>query len=201
MPEENFVSVVWGVLQSQNDSSKSIIFQVFNPVRGLNRRYGYLWPEHPILKEKPSLDFAGEELKRVFLEIRWNWALLEQQSPATTPLLELNKLLALAATHDPLLFTKGPESMGTFVIENIEIDNQEDGQDGNPIDLEVRVAMKEWVEDPIIATQVVPQKEKKKKKTTAKKQESDFTIQENENSIIIEDKNSIPPGDILRRPE
>ncbi len=118
-----------------------IEFEVVGSPESYESADGYDFPEQRVIESKPRLQWVGDELERLNLELMWH-------ASYTNPATQLALLRATAATHLalPLVFGDGG-FRGFFVIESIKVKSQQLSAGGAPIAIRVAVALKEWIAD------------------------------------------------------
>jgi len=118
-----------------------IQFEVVGSPESYESADGYDFPEQRVIESKPRLQWVGDELERLNLELMWH-------ASFTNPAAQLALLRATAATHLalPLVFGDGG-FRGFFVIESIKVKSQQLSAGGAPIAIRVALALKEWIAD------------------------------------------------------
>jgi phage protein U len=118
-----------------------IQFEVVGSPESYESTDGYDFPEQRVIESKPRLQWVGDELERLNVELMWH-------ASFTNPAAQLALLRATAATHLalPLVFGDGG-FRGFFVIESIKVKSQQLSAGGAPIAIRVALALKEWIAD------------------------------------------------------
>lgn len=117
-------------------------------VTGLASRQTYSYAEHQVIEGKPQLQYIGDGLDETTLTIRFH---VEFCSPRA----ELDRLRDEAAKHRalPFILANGTHK-GRYVITDIDVTVEITADDGTLMSVDVRVALKEWVDaDPLAAQQ------------------------------------------------
>ncbi len=115
-----------------------ILFEVVGSPESLDSSRGYNFAEHRVIESKPRLQWVGNDLERLKIELRLH-------SSFTNPATQLAQLKIVAGAHRalPLVFGNGG-FRGFFVIESIALRSQLLSADGSPIAISAALALKEW---------------------------------------------------------
>jgi len=99
-------------------------------------RFGYA--EHPVVESKPLLQWVGDGLERLELEMLFH-------ASFTNPTLQLDALIAAAEDHlpRPLVFGNG-EFRGFFVTTELASEALQHAGDGTTLAIRVRAELCEW---------------------------------------------------------
>lgn len=126
-----------------------IQFEVIGSPEAYESAEAYDFPEQRVIESKPRLQWVGDELDRLNLELTWHASL-------TNPADQLALLRATAAQHLalPLVFGDG-DFRGFFVIESIKVKSQQLSANGSPIAIRVALALKEWIADTQLLSSVL----------------------------------------------
>ena len=118
-----------------------IQFEVVGSPETYESAGAYDFPELRVIESKPRLQWVGDELERLSLDLMWH-------ASFTNPATQLALLRATAAQHLalPLVFGDGG-FRGFFVIESIKVKSQQLSAGGGPIAIRVALALKEWMAD------------------------------------------------------
>ncbi|HEY6417587.1 MAG TPA: phage tail protein [Candidatus Binataceae bacterium] len=127
-----------------------IPFEVVGSPQGFDSSRGYDYAEQRVIEDRPRLQWLANELERLSFDLLFHYSFT---SPAT-------QLLLLRTTADahqalPLVFGTG-EFRGYYVIESITTKSIQFSAQGDPIAIIVRLALKEWVQDPVLNATVSP---------------------------------------------
>jgi phage protein U len=127
-----------------------IQFQVVGSPEAYESFGAYDFAEQKVIESKPQLQWVGDDLERVKLELVWH-------ASFTNPTAQLALLRATAAEHlaQPLVFGNG-EFRGFFVIESINVKSQQLSAGGAPIAIRVALALKEWNSDLPLLSSATP---------------------------------------------
>ncbi len=115
-----------------------ILFEVVGSPESLDSSRAYNFAEHRVIESKPRLQWVGNDLERLKIELRLH-------SSFTNPAAQLSQLKIVAGAHRalPLVFGNGG-FRGFFVIESIALRSQQLSADGSPIAISAALALKEW---------------------------------------------------------
>ena len=115
-----------------------IPFEVVGSPEGFESRRSYDFAEHRVVESKPRLQWLGNDLERLKLELRLH-------ASFTDPAAKMALLRSTAAAHLalPLVFGNGG-FRGFFVIESIAMRSQQLSARGVPIAITAALALKEW---------------------------------------------------------
>ena len=92
-----------------------IPFEVIGSPQGYESAGVYDFAEQRVIESKPRLQWVGDDLERLNLELMWH-------SSFTNPAVQLALLRATAAQHLALPLTFGVGTyLGLFVIESIQV--------------------------------------------------------------------------------
>ena len=122
-----------------------IQFEVLGSPEGYASEETYDFSEQRVIESKPQLQWVGDDLERLNLELMWH-------SSFTNPGVQLALLRATAALHLalPLVFGVGTY-LGLFVIESIKVKSMQMSDLGGLLAIRVALALKEWIPDPALA--------------------------------------------------
>jgi len=118
-----------------------IPFEVIGSPQGYESAGVYDFAEQRVIESKPRLQWVGDDLERLNLELMWH-------SSFTNPAVQLALLRATAAQHLalPLVFGVGTY-LGLFVIESIKVKSMQMSDLGGLLAIRVALALKEWIPD------------------------------------------------------
>jgi phage protein U len=121
-----------------------IQFEVVGSPQAYDSAGAYEYSEQRVIESKPRLQWVGDELDRLHLELIWH-------ASFTNPAAQLALLRATAAQHLalPLVFGDGG-FRGFFVVEAIVIKSQQLSAGGVPIAIRVALSLKEWAVDSLL---------------------------------------------------
>jgi phage protein U len=125
-----------------------IQFEVVGSPEGYESADAYEYAEQKVIESKPQLQWVGDDLERLKFELMWH-------ASFTNPGAQLAQLRATAAEHLalPLVFGNGG-FRGFFVIESINVKSQQLSAGGSPIAIQVALALKEWIANPLLLSSV-----------------------------------------------
>jgi phage protein U len=123
-----------------------IQFEVVGSPEGYASEETYGFSEQRVIESKPRLQWVGEDLERLNLELMWH-------SSFTNPGVQLALLRATAALHLalPLVFGVGTY-LGLFVIESIKVKSMQMSDLGGLLAIRVALTLKEWIPDQALAS-------------------------------------------------
>ena len=129
-----------------------IEFELLKTPDGFDRDLSYKYSEHETIESKSKLQFTGEDLQRLNLNLYFN-------SQFCNPEEELETLQESASEYEalPLIFGNG-KYLGRYVIESISESRTETDAEGTVLSLNVRVSLKEWIEDDPIKEEISKRK-------------------------------------------
>lgn len=130
--------MVWGILGD-------LTFRAVESPRGLSDGETYQYAEHKVIEGKPRLQWTGDGLRTIKLDMRWarNWC---------EPVAMLETLRAMAATHAAHALVYGDGTYpGSFVIEGIDRTIKDTDPSGAVTEIEVSVSLKEWVGGAVVS--------------------------------------------------
>jgi phage protein U len=127
-----------------------IQFEVVGSPETYESAAAYDFAEQKVIESKPLLQWVGNDLERLKLELMWH-------ASFTNPGAQLARLRATAAEHLalPLVFGNGG-FRGFFVIESINVKSQQLSAGGSPIAIRVALALKESIADPLLLSRTNP---------------------------------------------
>jgi phage protein U len=127
-----------------------IQFEVVGSPEAYESAGTYDFAEQRVIESKPQLQWVGDDLERLKLELMWH-------ASFTNPAAQLARLRATAQEHLalPLVFGNGG-FRGFFVIESINVKSQQLSAGGAPIAIRVAIALKEWSADSILLSGATP---------------------------------------------
>jgi phage protein U len=127
-----------------------IQFEVVGSPETYESAAAYDFAEQKVIESKPLLQWVGDDLERLKLELMWH-------ASFTNPGAQLAQLRATAAEHLalPLVFGNGG-FRGFFVIESINVKSQQLSAGGSPIAIRVALALKESIADPLLLSSTQP---------------------------------------------
>ena len=136
-----------------------ISFELITYFDGLEGKKSYTFAEHQVIEGKPRLQFIGEGLDEITIQLRFHVQYCD-------PYAEFKRIQEAAATHQALPFVFGNGIYkGQFVITEIGDTVENTAADGTLIAMGARVALKEWVDvEPLEI-----RKQQKKAKAPARK--------------------------------
>ncbi|MDO8433508.1 MAG: phage tail protein [Candidatus Binatus sp.] len=116
-----------------------ILFEVIGSPETFESMREYDFAEHRVLEGRPRLQWLGNGLERLKLEIMLH-------SSFTDPSAQLSLLRSTAAAHRalPLVFGNGG-FRGFFVIHSMAFRTHQSSALGTPIAINVTLSLKEWV--------------------------------------------------------
>jgi phage protein U len=116
-----------------------IIFVVLTSFQSFRSTSGYRYAEHKVVEAPPRLQWIGDELEKVSIDLRFHAAF-------TNPAIQMQALQAAAEDHQAraLVFGNGV-FRGYFVIESLEETHSQLADDGSYIAIEARIELHEWV--------------------------------------------------------
>jgi phage protein U len=116
-----------------------IIFLVLTSFQSFRSTSGYRYAEHKVVEAPPRLQWIGDELEKVSIDLRFHAAF-------TNPAIQMQALQAAAEDHQAraLVFGNGV-FRGYFVIESLEETHSQLADDGSYIAIEARIELHEWV--------------------------------------------------------
>jgi phage protein U len=116
-----------------------ILFEVLTSPETFRASNGYQYAEHKIVGAAPRLQWIGDELQKISLDMKFHVAF-------TNPAAQIAALKTAAEDHRAraLVFGNGVHR-GYFVIESLEETFQQLAEDGSYIAVEARVELHEWV--------------------------------------------------------
>ena len=114
-----------------------IQFEVVGSPEGYASEETYGFSEQRVIESKPRLQWVGEDLERLNLELMWHSSLVR----------------ATAALHLalPLVFGVGTY-LGLFVIESIKVKSMQMSDLGGLLAIRVALTLKEWIPDQALAS-------------------------------------------------
>lgn len=126
-----------------------IEFQISNAPRSFRFSESNTYAEHPKIEGKPGLQYTGESLKEIKMAFRWHYT---WSSPAT----ELQRLQNARTdkTVMPLIMGSG-RFYGNYVIEGIDTAVIQSDEEGNLVQIDVDVELKETTAQPTTANRRV----------------------------------------------
>jgi phage protein U len=115
-----------------------ISFEVVGSPESFESSRGYGFAEHRVIESKPRLQWVGNDLERLKIELRLH-------SSFTDPGAQLGLLRTAAGAHRalPLVFGNGG-FRGFFVIESIVVRSQQLSASGAPIAISAGLSLTEW---------------------------------------------------------
>src|SRR5581483_2993393 len=116
----------------------NISFAVLGSPQRMESRFGYEYASHPVLEDRPRLQWVGDAPQVVTLELMFH-------ASFTNPSAQLAALEQAAAEHQAqaLVFGSG-EFRGYFVVSSLAVTSQQLGADGKPIAIQARLVLTEW---------------------------------------------------------
>jgi phage protein U len=116
-----------------------IIFLVLTSFESFRSASGYRYAEHKVVEAPPRLQWIGDELEKISIDLRFHVAF-------TSPAIQMLLLQAAAEDHQAraLVFGNGV-FRGYFVIESLEETHSQLADDGSYIAIDVRLELHEWV--------------------------------------------------------
>lgn len=116
-----------------------ILFDMLTSPETFRVSRGFRYAEHKIVEAPPRLQWTGNELQRIALDLALHIAF-------TNPATEMAALRAAAEDHQAraLVFGNGVHR-GYFVIESLEETFRQLADDGSYIAIEARVELHEWI--------------------------------------------------------
>lgn len=126
----------------------TVVFEVVGPLTGVDVSAGYGFAEHGRIGLKPALQFTGEDLDDLSLELLFSTAFCD---PASS----VRDLRALAAAHEavPFFWASG-EVQGYYVLRTVSTTVLETDALGSMLRASCRVRLTEWVDpDPEASAQ------------------------------------------------
>ncbi len=119
-----------------------IPFEVVGSPQGFDASQAYDYAEQRVIEAAPRLQWLANELERLSFDLLFHYSF-------TNPAAQLLLLRFTADAHQalPLVFGTG-EFRGYYVIESITTKSLQFSAQGDPIAITVRLALKEWVQDP-----------------------------------------------------
>ncbi|HTW89189.1 MAG TPA: phage tail protein, partial [Candidatus Binataceae bacterium] len=104
----------------------------------MQSRRGYGYAAHPVVEDKPLLQWVGDSLQIITLDLMLHVSF-------TNPATQLAALVAAAASHQAqaLVFGSG-ESYGYFVVTSLSVTARQLGPSGIPIAIQARLVLTEW---------------------------------------------------------
>lgn len=117
-----------------------ITFDLLNSFSEFSKKNSYKYAEHSVIDGKPKLQYMGANLTTLNLTFHFHKGFCD-------PSVEHLKLIGAAEAHTPLpLIFGGGAYHGLYVIEDLSTDLKQTDEDGNVIDMQVKVTLKEWDE-------------------------------------------------------
>jgi len=118
---------MWGILGD-------LTFELLDAPEKLEERERFIYAEHKVLKGKAKLQAMGSALKEITLRVK----------PVNNPEEFLQKLQEMALSMKAYDFILGNGKwLGTYVIKEIKKVWKETDKDGNLLEVEVEVVLKE----------------------------------------------------------
>lgn len=118
-----------------------IPFELLTSPVAMDGRRTFNYAEHAVIEGKPRLQYVGDGLEEYNFTFRFH-------REFCSPMVQYAALVASASVHValPLILGNGLY-LGRYVILEIADVLEAAGTDGTPVYLEVRVMLREWVED------------------------------------------------------
>jgi phage protein U len=116
-----------------------ITFLVLTSFENFRSTSGYRYAEHKVVEAPPRLQWIGDELEKISIDMRFHAAF-------TNPAIQMLALHSAAQDHQAraLVFGNGV-FRGYFVIESLEETHSQLADDGSYIAIEARLELHEWV--------------------------------------------------------
>jgi len=116
----------------------NVRFDLITYFNGFDEAKSYTFAEHQRIENKPRLQYTGESLEELNIKLNFH-------SSFCNPETEIEKLKALADTHQPQPFILGNgKYIGTYIIENIASNLEQSDKQGNIISIQTQIKLREW---------------------------------------------------------
>lgn len=164
-----------------------VVFQVTGPVTGMEARREYTYAEHEVIEGKPRLQYVGDGLEELTLELTFDAAFCE-------PGESVKEIRAMADRHEavPFLFATG-EVRGRYVVREIEEVVEATDAEGAVTRATCRVTLLEWA-----GAAGIEVTSRRKPATAVKSQQSAAAKKEQPASAPAGDPRSVPVKSITR---
>jgi phage protein U len=116
----------------------NIPFEVLGSPERMESKRGYDYAAHPVVEDKPLLQWVGDSLQTITLELMFH-------ASFTNPAAQLAMLEAAASDHQAraLVFGSG-EYRGYFVVTSLSVTSRVLGPSGQAIAIQARLVLTEW---------------------------------------------------------